>query len=97
MVGCCVTSSVVTASCYSRNSCFVESLFNVIANKVILCQCVYLFIYVSLLENEVENKKAQLLTSQQHLHSIENEIRQNEDYLNQHRQHQKELQVEIQM
>uniref|UniRef100_A0A7M4EE17 Structural maintenance of chromosomes protein 6 n=1 Tax=Crocodylus porosus TaxID=8502 RepID=A0A7M4EE17_CROPO len=50
---------------------------------------------ISLLENEVENKKAQLLTLQEHLRSIENEIRQNENYLNQHRQHQKELQIKL--
>ncbi|XP_025944599.1 structural maintenance of chromosomes protein 6 isoform X1 [Apteryx mantelli] len=50
---------------------------------------------ISHLEKEVENKKAQLTTSQQHLHSIEKEIRQNEDHLHCHRRHQKELQIKI--
>lgn len=47
------------------------------------------------MEKEIENKKAQLTASQQHLYSIENEIRQNEDHLHGHRRHQKELQVKI--
>ncbi|XP_062429143.1 structural maintenance of chromosomes protein 6 isoform X2 [Rhea pennata] len=50
---------------------------------------------ISHLEKEIENKKAQLMTSQQRLHSIENEIRQNEDHLHRHRRHQKELQIKI--
>ncbi|KAF1410160.1 Structural maintenance of chromosomes protein 6, partial [Spheniscus humboldti] len=50
---------------------------------------------ISHLEKEIENKKAQLTASQQHLYSIENEIRQNEDHLHGHRRHQKELQIKI--
>ncbi|KFQ68160.1 Structural maintenance of chromosomes protein 6, partial [Phaethon lepturus] len=50
---------------------------------------------ISHLEKEIENKKAQLAASQQHLYSIENEIRQNEDHLHSHRRHQKELQIKI--
>ncbi|XP_074942853.1 structural maintenance of chromosomes protein 6 [Phalacrocorax aristotelis] len=50
---------------------------------------------ISHLEKEIENKKAQLAASQQCLYSIENEIRQNEDYLHRHRRHQKDLQVKI--
>ncbi|NWR59730.1 SMC6 protein, partial [Bucorvus abyssinicus] len=50
---------------------------------------------ISHLEEEIENKKAQLTASQQHLYSIENEIRQNEDHLHGHRRHQKELQIKI--
>ncbi|NXI39135.1 SMC6 protein, partial [Galbula dea] len=50
---------------------------------------------ISNLEKEIENKKAQLTASQQHLHSIENDIRQNEGHLRGHRQHQKELQIRI--
>ncbi|NXF93268.1 SMC6 protein, partial [Eubucco bourcierii] len=47
------------------------------------------------LEKEIETKRTQLTESQQHLHSIENDIRQNEGHLQSHRQHQKELQVKI--
>ncbi|NXA51544.1 SMC6 protein, partial [Nothocercus julius] len=50
---------------------------------------------ISHLEKEVENKKAQLAMSQQRLHSIENEIKQNEGHLHSHRRHQKELQIKI--
>ncbi|NXF43889.1 SMC6 protein, partial [Oceanites oceanicus] len=46
-------------------------------------------------DKEIENKKAELTASQQRVYSIENEIRQNEDHLRGHRQHQKELQVKI--
>uniref|UniRef100_A0A674IDC1 Structural maintenance of chromosomes protein 6 n=1 Tax=Terrapene triunguis TaxID=2587831 RepID=A0A674IDC1_9SAUR len=47
---------------------------------------------ISHLQKEVENKMAQLSTSQRRLCSIENETRQNEDYLNRRRRQQKELQ-----
>nr|XP_054485028.1 structural maintenance of chromosomes protein 6 isoform X2 [Agelaius phoeniceus] len=47
---------------------------------------------ISHLNKEIENKRAQLTASQQRLHSIENEIRQNEDHLCGHRRHQKQLQ-----
>uniref|UniRef100_A0A8C3T2F1 Structural maintenance of chromosomes protein 6 n=1 Tax=Chelydra serpentina TaxID=8475 RepID=A0A8C3T2F1_CHESE len=50
---------------------------------------------ISHLQEEVENKMAQLSTFQHRLRSIENETRQNEDYLNHCRRQQKELQVEI--
>ncbi|NXU02551.1 SMC6 protein, partial [Buphagus erythrorhynchus] len=50
---------------------------------------------ISHLDKEIENKRAQLTASQQRLHSIENEIRQNEDHLCAHRRHQKHLQVKI--
>ncbi|NXP78639.1 SMC6 protein, partial [Ramphastos sulfuratus] len=50
---------------------------------------------ISHLEKEIETKRAQLTESQQHLHSIENDIRQNEGHLQSHRQHQKELQIKI--
>ncbi|XP_009640087.1 structural maintenance of chromosomes protein 6 isoform X2 [Egretta garzetta] len=50
---------------------------------------------ISHLEKEIENKKAQLTASQQHLCSIENEIRQNEDHLHGHRRHQKDFQIKI--
>ncbi|NXA78790.1 SMC6 protein, partial [Thryothorus ludovicianus] len=50
---------------------------------------------ISHLDKEIENKRAQLAASQQRLHSIENEIKQNEDHLYGHRQHQKQLQVKI--
>ncbi|NXH49751.1 SMC6 protein, partial [Dicaeum eximium] len=50
---------------------------------------------ISHLDKEIENKRAQLTASQQRLHSIENEIRQNEDHLYAHRRHQKQLQVKI--
>ncbi|XP_041277529.1 structural maintenance of chromosomes protein 6 isoform X2 [Onychostruthus taczanowskii] len=50
---------------------------------------------ISHLNKEIENKRAQLTASQQRLHSIENEIRQNEDHLYGHRRHQKQLQVKI--
>ncbi|XP_069706565.1 structural maintenance of chromosomes protein 6 [Phaenicophaeus curvirostris] len=50
---------------------------------------------ISHLEKEVENRKAQMTASQQCLYSIEKEIRQNEDHLNSHRRHQKELQIKI--
>ncbi|NWJ08667.1 SMC6 protein, partial [Crypturellus undulatus] len=50
---------------------------------------------ISHLEKEVENKKAQLVTSQQRLHFIESEIKQNEGHLHSHRRHQKELQIKI--
>ncbi|XP_063280660.1 structural maintenance of chromosomes protein 6 [Prinia subflava] len=50
---------------------------------------------ISHLDKEIENKKAQLAASQQRLHSIENEIRQNEDHLYDHRRHQKQLQVKV--
>ncbi|RMC17213.1 hypothetical protein DUI87_05790 [Hirundo rustica rustica] len=50
---------------------------------------------ISHLDKEIENKRAQLTASQQRLHSIENEIRQNEDHLYDHRRHQKQLQVKV--
>ncbi|NWV57009.1 SMC6 protein, partial [Daphoenositta chrysoptera] len=50
---------------------------------------------ISDLDKEIENKKAQLTASQQRLYSIENEIRQNEDHLYSHRQHQKQLQIKV--
>ncbi|NXN94563.1 SMC6 protein, partial [Rhinopomastus cyanomelas] len=50
---------------------------------------------ISHLEKEMENKKTQLIASQQHLNSIENETRQNENHLHGYRQHQKELQIKI--
>ncbi|NXQ63007.1 SMC6 protein, partial [Anthoscopus minutus] len=50
---------------------------------------------ISHLDKEIENKRAQLTASQQRLHSIENEIRQNEDHLYGHQRHQKQLQVKI--
>ncbi|XP_056343085.1 structural maintenance of chromosomes protein 6 isoform X2 [Oenanthe melanoleuca] len=50
---------------------------------------------ISHLNKEIENKRAQLTASQQRLHSIENEIRQNEDHLCGHRRHQKQLQVKV--
>nr|XP_054485030.1 structural maintenance of chromosomes protein 6 isoform X4 [Agelaius phoeniceus] len=50
---------------------------------------------ISHLNKEIENKRAQLTASQQRLHSIENEIRQNEDHLCGHRRHQKQLQAKI--
>ncbi|NXL92475.1 SMC6 protein, partial [Alectura lathami] len=50
---------------------------------------------ISHVENEIADRKAQLTASQQRLHSIEKEIRQNEDHLQRHRQHQKELQIKI--
>ncbi|NXL18258.1 SMC6 protein, partial [Setophaga kirtlandii] len=50
---------------------------------------------ISHLNKEIENKRAQLTTSQQRLHSIENEIRQNEDHIYGHRRTQKQLQVKI--
>ncbi|KGL77273.1 Structural maintenance of chromosomes protein 6, partial [Tinamus guttatus] len=50
---------------------------------------------ISHLEKEIEYKKAQLATSQQRLHFIESEIKQNEDHLHNHRRHQKELQIKI--
>ncbi|NXF17927.1 SMC6 protein, partial [Rhodinocichla rosea] len=50
---------------------------------------------ISHLNKEIENKRAQLTASQQRLHSIENEMRQNEDHLYGHRRHQKQLQVKI--
>ncbi|KAL2306901.1 hypothetical protein Nmel_004846 [Mimus melanotis] len=50
---------------------------------------------ISHLDKEIENKRAQLTASQQRLHSIENEIRQNEDHLCGHRRHQKQLQVKV--
>nr|XP_042704630.1 structural maintenance of chromosomes protein 6 isoform X2 [Chrysemys picta bellii] len=50
---------------------------------------------ISHLQKEVENKMAQLSTSQHCLRSNENETRQNEDYLNRYRRQQKELQMKI--
>ncbi|XP_074847398.1 structural maintenance of chromosomes protein 6 isoform X4 [Carettochelys insculpta] len=50
---------------------------------------------ISHLQKEIENKMAQLSASQECLHSIEKEIRQNEDYLNHHRRKQKEFQIKI--
>ncbi|NXY12956.1 SMC6 protein, partial [Atrichornis clamosus] len=50
---------------------------------------------ISHLDKEIENKRAQLTASQQRLYSIENEIRQNEDYLYGHQRHQKELQKKV--
>ncbi|NXP56482.1 SMC6 protein, partial [Heliornis fulica] len=50
---------------------------------------------ISYLEKEIEKKKVAITASQQRLNSIENEIRQNEDHLNTHRQHQKQLQIKI--
>uniref|UniRef100_G1NMM1 Structural maintenance of chromosomes protein 6 n=1 Tax=Meleagris gallopavo TaxID=9103 RepID=G1NMM1_MELGA len=48
---------------------------------------------ISLLENEIASRKAQLAASQKRLSSTEHEIKQNESYLHHHRQHQKELQI----
>ncbi|EMP42348.1 Structural maintenance of chromosomes protein 6 [Chelonia mydas] len=50
---------------------------------------------ISHLQKEIENKMAQLSTSQHRLRSIENETRENEDYLNHRRRQQKELQDEL--
>ncbi|NXX90800.1 SMC6 protein, partial [Centropus bengalensis] len=50
---------------------------------------------ISHLAKEIENKKAKMTASQQLLCSIEKEIRQNEDHLNGHQRHQKELQIKI--
>ncbi|NXL80317.1 SMC6 protein, partial [Leptocoma aspasia] len=50
---------------------------------------------ISHLDKEIENKRAQLTASQQRLYAIENEIKQNEDHLYDHRRHQKQLQVKI--
>ncbi|XP_077668624.1 structural maintenance of chromosomes protein 6 isoform X1 [Eretmochelys imbricata] len=50
---------------------------------------------ISHLQKEVENKMAQLSTSQHRLRSTENETRENEDYLNHRRRQQKELQMKI--
>ncbi|NXI01462.1 SMC6 protein, partial [Pachycephala philippinensis] len=47
------------------------------------------------LDEEIENRRAQLTACQQRLYSIENEIRQNEDHLYSHRRHQKQLQVKV--
>ncbi|NWT87116.1 SMC6 protein, partial [Lanius ludovicianus] len=52
---------------------------------------------ISHLNKEIENKRAQLAASQQRLYSIENEIRQNEDHLYDHRRRQKQLQVKIEV
>ncbi|NXG57818.1 SMC6 protein, partial [Hemiprocne comata] len=50
---------------------------------------------ISHLEKEIETKKEQMAASQQHLYSLENEIRQNEDHLHGHRRYQKEQQIKI--
>ncbi|XP_048794301.1 structural maintenance of chromosomes protein 6 [Lagopus muta] len=50
---------------------------------------------ISLLENEIASRKAQLAASQQRLSSTEKEIEQNESHLHHHRQHQKELQIKM--
>ncbi|OXB59615.1 hypothetical protein ASZ78_015932 [Callipepla squamata] len=50
---------------------------------------------ISLLENEIASRRAQLTASQQRLSSLENEIKQNESHLLHHRQHQRELQIKI--
>ncbi|XP_052559975.1 structural maintenance of chromosomes protein 6 isoform X2 [Tympanuchus pallidicinctus] len=50
---------------------------------------------ISLLENEIASRKAQLAASQQRLSSTEKEIEQNENHLHHHRQHQKELQIKM--
>ncbi|NXO79329.1 SMC6 protein, partial [Sitta europaea] len=50
---------------------------------------------ISHLDKEIENKRAQLTAFQQCLHSIENEMKQNEDHLYGHRRHQKQLQVKV--
>uniref|UniRef100_A0A8D0GAF5 Structural maintenance of chromosomes protein 6 n=1 Tax=Sphenodon punctatus TaxID=8508 RepID=A0A8D0GAF5_SPHPU len=50
---------------------------------------------ISHLEKEVENNMAQLSTFQKRLCAIANEIRQNEDLLNNHRRHHKESQSKI--
>ncbi|KFQ13142.1 Structural maintenance of chromosomes protein 6, partial [Leptosomus discolor] len=50
---------------------------------------------ISHLKKEIENKMAQLTAFQQRLYSTENEIRQNEGHLRDHRQHQKALQIKM--
>ncbi|KAM9382214.1 structural maintenance of chromosomes protein 6 [Phaethornis superciliosus] len=50
---------------------------------------------ISHLEEEIENKKQQMTASQQRLYSIQNEIRLNEEHLQGHRRHQKDLQIKI--
>ncbi|XP_030304149.1 structural maintenance of chromosomes protein 6 [Calypte anna] len=50
---------------------------------------------ISHLEEEIENKKQQMTASQQRLCSIQNEIRLNEEHLQGHRRHQKDLQIKI--
>ncbi|NXU79592.1 SMC6 protein, partial [Oreotrochilus melanogaster] len=50
---------------------------------------------ISHLEEEIKNKKQQMTSSQQRLCSIQNEIRLNEEHLQGHRRHQKDLQIKI--
>ncbi|XP_071598075.1 structural maintenance of chromosomes protein 6 [Heliangelus exortis] len=50
---------------------------------------------ISHLEEEIKNKKQQMTASQQRLCSIQNEIRLNEEHLQGHRRHQKDLQIKI--
>ncbi|XP_054831594.1 structural maintenance of chromosomes protein 6 [Eublepharis macularius] len=47
------------------------------------------------LEKDIENKKAQLSFFQQRISSTNNDIRQNQDLLNKHRQHQNEIQGDM--
>ncbi|KAM6458961.1 structural maintenance of chromosomes protein 6 isoform 2-T2 [Liasis olivaceus] len=50
---------------------------------------------ISNLEREVENRKAHLLAIQQQIHSVEIDIRENKQFLIDHHQHKKKLQIEI--
>lgn len=45
------------------------------------------------LENEVENKKAQILNLQQHLSALEKDIKRNEEFLRRRQIHYRELKV----
>lgn len=45
------------------------------------------------LENEVENKKAQILNLQQHLFALEKDIKRNEEFLRRRQIHYRELKV----
>ncbi|XP_060042570.1 structural maintenance of chromosomes protein 6 isoform X2 [Erinaceus europaeus] len=50
---------------------------------------------ISELENEIENKKAQILNLQQHLSTLEKDIGRNEDFLRKCQLHSKELKMKI--
>ncbi|XP_006733042.1 structural maintenance of chromosomes protein 6 [Leptonychotes weddellii] len=50
---------------------------------------------ISDLENEVENKKAQILNLQQHLSALEKDIKHNEEFLRRRQIHYRELKVKI--
>ncbi|XP_058144077.2 structural maintenance of chromosomes protein 6 isoform X3 [Dasypus novemcinctus] len=50
---------------------------------------------ISLLENEVENKKAQILNLQQHLSTLEKDIKRNEEFLKRCQVHYKDLKMKI--